>query len=421
MYHYIIDSGDSIKLQSTTDILAVPDSAEIIDENEVADYFPLTHSNTNHDTLITHVIALGKFTGKYLVPASKFSNELLKYEQAKDRLVSELDYKIQTSIDNTLCYTTSQLDSIFSISAALVELRRKYNYVAADKITGDRYNQRRNELVIDELLGRPKNHIYDVIKSALQNIRLNTTIKIKKTAEEIMQDIERKYQSVISSPHDEQFINIDLDVGEMSMVRCAITFNRPTKGYTDIEFDPAVESITVVFVEDVNRTVEYYKTNLVSKIAKQKISLIQETVNEMAKGIVCPNTDFKFGEFAIVRPKDKTKSTRAGFLKAINQLKLYSTLKATRQALVNITKEYNNCESLASLVYRQSGAYRISYHANQIRNVIDEKYQITEQINTQLKEMLSTNYSKSAIRKSLFAAIRKELYYVKPTTKKKKK
>lgn len=420
MYYYIAEHKDRIVLRSTADILSLPDGVEVVDRQDIHSYFP----KDSHQ-MLTHNIVSGKHVGQYILPVdiSASPNILFKYDNAVNLYAQHVTRKQQAEITYRLGHATKTIlhNAVTGVNITMCKdiQWQGFNTTISELLGRGQHSLFTRQCDLLEVLSAKVKPQFDVaIESLCSHIANTTSIQFLDRPSKIIADARRSIARQLEERegHRHRFFVLDLAVKNTnSMVR--FEFEVQHLQYI-LENTLCSIDLSAVWIEDTDNVVKDIASNAANDYARYQTRLITWEIDAAIKRIVYPSTEFKFNESCTLKPFDRTKKSKLGFFKTINQLKLHSTLKTVRRELAHFKETYQeklNAFGVSSAI-RQYGIHGTSLHKCMVGAAADAAPSASSAIDIQsYRELITSAYGQKAIRTKLFAALRKELHYASKT------
>lgn len=391
-YYYVTETDDAIVLNSTDDVLAIPDNVEILAEHEIPDLFPMF--GTTVPKLEKHVSLHPKYAGEYYPVI-----------QGAGHSVDSICATKMRSRDCVIRKMKEYMKEKYSNLGTFVHQEHNVLYFTIDDDPAE-------GIVIPSLV-----EVEAVTNRHYVNKYLNPNIKL----------IDNIYTSELGD-----FIHAQLESITHSLVKSYSTANAEIikRVLTECWLGPSSEQRTLLVDNNVLAINKYYSQIAVStvniaiaiKAQTQKLKKEIESYTLASIGLeksvnrtICPT--FKHdAEYVNFRPRKHTKKCYLEFLRFLTSNKFYNLKSA-------ITSELNNASEVHGKLtvdsYIEYALSKMDRHKSEVYAHVFADPKLRKKIEVAIAKH-SASFNKTEIRKLLFKQIRLALGLVKPVTKRAK-
>lgn len=415
MYHYIVDKGDSIVLESTKDILAIPDGCEIIEESDIEEYFPFFRGR-NDATKVTHEIVFGQYAGKYIVAGADAHigarTKLFKYDQFVSHFATKFNEQLERIISNRNTYS-SRNTNIQQIDFD--------DYMIRDLDTGKFMP---HDSGYAKKSWYTENHAYPHLLGVLMPHTTNPLEMIVRhlhdvyfrgsdfgitNADDLLLKVHQKIKEASCDTNGvPDKVRVDFSSKDTTGPCGIITVQRD---YYDKTFSETTKfKIEVAWTKDRAKVLSEYKKYVPNYVLEKRVNGRDRLLEEAVQRITRP-TSIILDDVVVIKPIDKSKASRVKFLRAVHRLKLYSITSNVRAALCKIYKYSLPLTDPDELFDR----WLFQHHGWDLRSRLYYDIVLNAGLDAELigeiNDLINKRLNKKAIRRKLFNLIRKDLYY----------
>lgn len=400
MYHYIVSTETGFELKTTTDILAVPDTATMIDKEEIDYYF----HPFNDSAYSVYDIPTGPYAGRYLCLYGTKEKRAIKYEVV-ERAVNE-EYR---SAFNTASYRFYHRDDGRTCLIRPFEIA---NYVGNDVNIANRLGLRSNTVSFRNqffyhIYQSESNTVSSYIDWLLESLHscLCKTTNISLSKDDLASKLSTKYE--IKTKTSNRFtIHLDCssDVNQVLLINLQYELRGREVN------DPCPYEIWIFYIDDVAALKKTMLEHLKEKTTGKRTEAYYRAIKTAANSAIA-NKGVEYNSSTKLTCADTTKQGKRKFLSTLYALKAHSIRTVVGNYIDSVHSKFSGGMSHNSL--RCFIQNRINSDRPHINAIIDEVLKSNE-----AKEIISKSMpiTKASVRKDIFAAIRTELY---PITKKK--